>query len=362
MRYFRAVKFLSQRMPAHVILFVTGQCNAKCRHCFYWKNIASADQGKELSLEEISRISQSLGHIKMLSLTGGEPFLRKDLAQIATVMYRNNELHHLIVHTNGLLGDRIRNFATTVVRECPNLSLTISLSLDDFEEGHDTNRGVPGLFRKVLSLIDSLQGLRRLHSNFEIDILTAVSSYNYRRTKELMDFVRNELQVDAHRLELVRGDTRDPAARSVNAEQFKDVIGYLRETWTLEKRKAKYPLASFKQVVDALTPEIEMETRIGNKMIFPCKAGRTVIVIGEQGDVYPCELLSRTFGNVRSFDHDMRRLLFSKEAIELKHWILESRCFCTWGCAIANSIIFNIRAYPRIIRKWLALKLDSLCN
>ena len=354
--YINAAKFMLNRMPAHLIFFVTARCNAKCKHCFYWKNISEADASKELALDEIRKISKSMKHIKILSLSGGEPFLRKDLADIATTFYRNNDLHHLVVHTNGLLTDRIRDFTEKVLEKCPNLSLVISLSIDDLEKYHDQNRGVPGIFKKVLKCIDSLQDLRAENQNFEVDVTTAVSHFNHKRMKKLMDYVRDELKVDGHHIELVRGDTRDSKAKQITPQEFRDIINYLRKTWTREKRKAGYPFASFRQVVDVLTPEIEMETIIKNKMILPCKAGKTVVVLAEYGNVYPCELLNRSFGNVRDYKYSMKKLLFSKKAKSLKLWIISSKCFCTWGCAVSNNIIFNLRAYPMIIRRWIKLK------
>ena len=357
--YINAAKFMLNSMPAHMIFFVTARCNAKCKHCFYWKEIDNADAKKELSIDEVRKISKSMGHVKILSLTGGEPFMRNDLADIARIFYLRNNLHHLVVHTNGILKDRIVDFSKRVLKECPDMSLAVSFSIDDFEKFHDKNRGVPGIFKKVLEAVDSLQELRSRHKNFEVDVTTAVSHFNYPRMKKLMDYVREELPVDGHHIEVVRGNTREKKARAITPQQFRKIINYLRKTWTKEKRKADYPFASFRQVVDVLTPEIEMETMIKNRMILPCKAGKTVIVLGEYGDVFPCELLNKSFGNVRDYKYSMKKLLFSKNAKSLKRWIVSSKCFCTWGCAVSNNIIFNLRAYPRIIRKWLSLKIKN---
>ena len=68
-----------QRTPVHLILFVTDQCNAKCVTCFYWENL---NQGESLQPEHIENISRSLGRLLWLDISGGEPFLRKDLAWV----------------------------------------------------------------------------------------------------------------------------------------------------------------------------------------------------------------------------------------------------------------------------------------
>lgn len=354
--YINAVKFMFNKMPSHVIFFVTARCNARCKHCFYWKSISVADKSDELSLEEIDKISKSMEHIKILSLTGGEPFIRQDLAAIAEIFYKNNEVHHLFVHSNGLFPDRIKCFAEDVLERCPNMSLAISLSLDDFEEDHDVIRGVNGSFKKVLETIKVLQPLRNRYSNFEVDITSAVSQFNFDHMTKLMDYVSTSLDVDSQHIELVRGHTRDTEAKLVTAGQFRGAVNYLRNSWTKKSRKDHYRFASLKRVVDVLTPEIEMETMEGNRMILPCVAGKRIIVISEKGEVTPCELLDKSFGNVRDVGYDMKKLLFSGKAIEIKKWIRESKCFCTWGCATSNNIVFNLAAYPRVFRKWLELK------
>ena len=47
---------LKLNFPSYVIFFITSKCNARCRFCFYWKNIEESDKKKELDLEEIEKI------------------------------------------------------------------------------------------------------------------------------------------------------------------------------------------------------------------------------------------------------------------------------------------------------------------
>ena len=46
--------------PSYLIYFVTAVCNARCKHCFYWEEIASAKARSELKLEEIEKIAKSM--------------------------------------------------------------------------------------------------------------------------------------------------------------------------------------------------------------------------------------------------------------------------------------------------------------
>ena len=63
--------------PPFLILFINSLCNMKCEHCFYWQQLNQRD---DLTFEEIVALSEELGPIENLNLSGGEPFLRKEFA------------------------------------------------------------------------------------------------------------------------------------------------------------------------------------------------------------------------------------------------------------------------------------------
>ena len=72
--------FLNRDQVSYLILYVTNRCNFKCNFCFYHAEVEKGRKPNELSTAEIQRFSETLGPIIQLSLTGGEPFLRDDLA------------------------------------------------------------------------------------------------------------------------------------------------------------------------------------------------------------------------------------------------------------------------------------------
>ena len=61
--------------PPFLILFINSICNMKCEHCFYWQQL---NQKNDLTFEEIVSLSEDLGTVENLNLSGGEPFLRKE--------------------------------------------------------------------------------------------------------------------------------------------------------------------------------------------------------------------------------------------------------------------------------------------
>ena len=68
--------------PDSVSIIITNSCNLKCMMCDFWKDIQPASGG--LTLNELKALFDDLKGLgtRMVQLTGGEPFLRKDLVQI----------------------------------------------------------------------------------------------------------------------------------------------------------------------------------------------------------------------------------------------------------------------------------------
>ena len=75
----RARAHRSHETPPFLIVFINSICNLTCEHCFYWKDL---NKRNDLTLEEFERLSQELGTIEVLNLSGGEPFINKNFAAI----------------------------------------------------------------------------------------------------------------------------------------------------------------------------------------------------------------------------------------------------------------------------------------
>jgi molybdenum cofactor biosynthesis enzyme MoaA len=128
-----------------VVFFVTSVCNEKCRHCFYWEEL---NQKGDLTFEQIRKISETMPAISDLWLSGGEPFMRKELAEILELFYRNNDIRWVNLPTNGLFTERAHRCLDRVLTSCPELHIDLNVSVDGFERTHEKLRGVPGVMRK----------------------------------------------------------------------------------------------------------------------------------------------------------------------------------------------------------------------
>lgn len=338
-KYNNLVRGFFNDQPQHIIFYVTSKCNAKCNFCFFWKEIEKKNKD-ELSLKEIKKIAHNISPITYLSLTGGEPFLRPDLPQICSAFKNKTEFIH--IPTNGILTESIiKNFEKILIT-CNNVFFKISLSLDDIGEGHDRIRNVKGCFKHLMNTYNGLMTLKDRYDNFELNVITTLSSFNQDRIIRIIDFVHS-LGVDNHNINLVRGDTRLCKARNVDNEVYRGAITYLDRIRTRRERMFTLRLM---HSMKYLTRDIVLQTLVRNSMVLPCVAGRKLIVIRENGDVYPCEMLKDfKLGNLKTFDYNLKKLLKSDRSLKIRKWISENKCFCTFECAIQNNIVFNPKAW-----------------
>lgn len=86
-------------------LSVTDRCNLRCFYCMPEEGIKFLAKDQLLSYEELIRISNlfvDLG-VDKIRITGGEPFVRKDLLSFLEKIVANKSLEKISITTNGIL-------------------------------------------------------------------------------------------------------------------------------------------------------------------------------------------------------------------------------------------------------------------
>src|SRR5947209_16194909 len=89
--------------PPFMIVFINSICNLTCEHCFYWRNLNQRD---DLTFAELEQLSNELGDLEILNLSGGEPFLRPEFAEICLLFTEKNRERQIYVPTNGYFTER----------------------------------------------------------------------------------------------------------------------------------------------------------------------------------------------------------------------------------------------------------------
>src|SRR3989338_6563225 len=171
--------YLQKNYPSHLIFFVTSKCNADCKFCFNWKNIEDAEKRKELTLEEINKISKSFRYLVQLTISGGEPFLRDELSEIVYLFYKNSGAFRIAIPTNGILSEKIEEIVRRILKKCDkNINLLIGLSIDGIGINHDEIRHSKENFKRLLETYNRLELIRKKDKNLIIYTDTVISYFN----------------------------------------------------------------------------------------------------------------------------------------------------------------------------------------
>ena len=125
----------SENANKTAFVYITNRCNAKCEHCFYWDELNK--NVDEMSLDDYKVLANNFKNdVNQVIITGGEPFLRKEIDQISKYFLNNKNIHSLNFITNGVMPDRIEekvnkimNYASRNTRILVNVSILINIKL-----------------------------------------------------------------------------------------------------------------------------------------------------------------------------------------------------------------------------------------
>jgi len=318
-------------MPVDAVLAVTYRCNARCTMCGIWKT----KSGAELPPETYAKLPSSLRDI---NLTGGEPFLRQDLAALHAEVKRACPAARTVISTNGLLTERIVSAVREIARTEPHIG--VAISIDGPADIHDRLRGVPGNYEKAIATVKALQkaGFKNLRIAF-----TATPA-NARYLSETYDL--------AHTLGV----------------QFTCAIEHSSEHY-FHSDKSTGPLP-----LDELRRQLEQVMRRELRAISPkrwarayfmqglydlargrgrplrCRAGRDFFFMAPSGEIYTCNASPFRMGSLAEQNFDA--LWHSTEAENARRQVAACETGCWMICTARTAIR---RAWPRVLL-WAATR------
>ena len=138
----------ARRMPVLVHFEVTLRCNARCGFCDYWKTDPGARASELKSFADAARYFNPM----VVTFTGGEPLLRRDLEELVAAVARAIRLKYITLITHGgmLSPERGKALWEAGVNQ-------FNISLDYLDGRHDTARGIPGLTAKIFATVSAMR-------------------------------------------------------------------------------------------------------------------------------------------------------------------------------------------------------------
>ena len=316
--------------PPFLILFINSICNMKCEHCFYWRSLNGKD---DLTKEELFELSHSLGKIENLNLSGGEPFIRKDFADICLEFIRHNGVRQIYVPTNGYFTERTIDSVSAVLENKSLDLFVVELSLDGMPEFHDEFRVTKDAFEKAMQTYAALVELQNQDPRLRIHSISTATDRNMGEIKQLTTYLYDHCpQMDHHNLAIIRGDRKDPSLQGPSLKQYMDLYEYIQRLWA-PREQGRYGA-----IVEPMLQHVKIQTAEQQRQVVPCRAGILSAVVYANGDVGVCEI-HKPLGNLR--EKKFWEIWESKEAVELRESIACKDCWCTTEVFMWQSIVFQ---------------------
>jgi len=329
-------------LPINLTVSVTYRCNSRCKTCNIY--LKKAD---EFSTDEFDKAFHSLGDVPYwFTLSGGEPFLRKDLPQIAISAYKRNSPGIINIPTNGLLVERVVSGVEEIAGSCPGTQIIINLSMDDIEERHDEIRGVPGNFEKLTETYRELRKIKA--SNLSVGIHTVVSNFNVTRIEEICDYVSRELQPDSFITEIAEERVElDTMGMDItpSPEHYASAIDHLSNVIRAGHYKG---ISKVTQAFRLRYYELVKRILVEKRQVIPCFAGVASAQIAPDGDVWMCCIRAESIGNLRDHHYDFRSVWKSAEAGRQRDSIRRGECYCPLANASYTNMLCNLKTVAKV--------------
>src|SRR5262249_7387001 len=166
-----------RRGPRVLIVRVLEACDAGCFMCgFAWSNDAHRFTASEaLCIAESARGSS----LRIVRLTGGEPFLHEELPEIVSA-FAGPGLLTSVITNGGLLKARLHEVVEAGISQ-----VIVSLDSPD-AKSHDRYRRTPGLLDRA---VEGLRELRRVAPHVRTRVNTVAGPHNVEQLEEMYDLL-----------------------------------------------------------------------------------------------------------------------------------------------------------------------------
>lgn len=329
--------------PAYLTLFVTSRCNLQCEHCSVH---ARLNQPDDLRLSELIKLSEELGQIEALHLTGGEPFMRDDLLAICRQFARQNGVRQLSINTSGYHVERIARSVEQLLSQTTLAQLTIELSLDGTAAFHNQFRGDVRAFDNAIQTYYGLAALQRRDARLRLRVVSTATRENLDEIERLSHYLYERCpQLESHAVNMLEGERRRSTMRAPELGRFLELTRRIQVLWADRERDLKQKLG---EPVLRWAKAQALELR---QQVVPCKAGVLSAVVHANGDVAVCETDSAhpILGNLR--ENSFRELWTSPQAQKARTMIRTRQCACANERCLAPSIAYQPAELARAAMK-----------
>jgi len=323
-----------KNLPEHLEMLeltLSNICNSRCKMC----DIGTEKFSKrELSIAEISKVLDSsiAQRAKIISLCGGEPFLRKDFVKIVKLIRKKlGRKFNLNVSTNGLNTEKILDDIGRIINDA---NIVLVFSIDGLEKTHNIQRGLNDAFGRTMGTIGLII---KKFPQIEINMHLTITPLNYREILEVYNlakskniFFRTSFAHDTFYLtNFIR---KNNPLFKFSEEQIKIISGQLEKIVIDYIKEGHFGDALFLN-------QMPKRMRDSKYRFCRCFTSYNLVLVKENGDVHIC-VMSPPIGNIN--EDNLDKIFLSKKAQEVRKKAAEYKCP---NCMMLCGSYFN---YDRI--------------
>lgn len=324
----------SLQAPLGVACELTYFCGAHCLNCYCRRD--SPDPG-ELTTREWNHFLSTLADAGVFSVTfsGGCPFLRRDLEEIVR--------HAIDCGLRVVLASDAMMVNKTRLKRIVDMGVAeVRTALDGASDTvHDTFRGMRGLHRRIVSLV---QFLTELNVPVQISAVMGAATYS-----EAVETIKLAQELGAARIHINKPystpETLNNPRVAMSFQQYTELLQMVYSVWEETNPPMRFPTLP-KALYDTALGEGVYETLKQKGALGQCQAGIMGCSVGPVGEIKPCDVsVGTVLGTIREEDFfnvwkthkifsDLRRINQSDLSPCSS---CDSNILCTAGCRALSS-------------------------
>lgn len=277
-----------------ISLEITHRCICKCSMCNIWKipaNVPDLELSNWLTLLS----STELRHLREMDLTGGEPFLRKDLGELLQLICDLQPtnfpgLRTLAITTNGILTGRVLEITRRIIGQLQDrgIDLVLACGMDAVGEIHDRIRNFPGAWENLQITLNELCRVRTIYPNLVLGIKTTIVPQNACELAQISEFA------ERNKLFTIISPCIITPNRFGNIDREID-LKFSSEELDAMIRFYESPRFAWNGHREALLGYLK-----SGRISKPCSAGYNTLFVRHNGEVFCCPVLPVSLGNIKN--------------------------------------------------------------
>ncbi len=327
-------------LPINYTISLSYRCNSRCKTCQIYKK-----RSKELSINEYKQFFKQLGKSPyLITFSGGEPFLRRDIVGIVKVAYDISKPKIINITTNGLLHKKVISNVLDICRHCTKSIININISIDEIGSANDEIRGVEGAYQKAILTFQGLKKIQGKATNLNLGIHTVISRFNSQNFAYISQTLL-DLKPDTYLTEIAENRTE---LSTMNKQIAPAPWNYASAADLLIHRMKNDHYKGLNKITQAFRLHYYRMVKkivLSKQKVYDCYAGIASMQLSPAGDVWFCCMKAKSIGNIK--DKKFKKIWGSKTAKQMRKEIKKTNCYCP----LANTAYTNMLMDYKLLSK-----------